>query len=250
MKKILLLLPLLAATQLSAVGFRGNDSNGNSNSYGNSSGYSDNGYNNPYGDYSGSQHSYNSPSSGYYQGQPSGYYQGHPQGAPQGGQYYIEIDTQGQGTPPPGYGQQGHPGWRAVSPQGTPTSGPYGQPMNMSGHPMDGQPVDAYGQPAYGQPAYGQPMNTPVQPVGMTGDNKFPQDRAATPKDQEINKKIRDKIAGWFSDNYKMIILRTQNGVVVIEGTVLHDEDQKNLNEQIKGIDGVKEIYNRTQVKK
>jgi len=79
--------------------------------------------------------------------------------------------------------------------------------------------------------------------------DKYPQDRFQTGNDKEINKKIRDKITGWFTDSYKNIQLNTANGVVTIEGFVETFSDKNKLNDELKNVDGVRSVNNNVQVK-
>lgn len=81
-------------------------------------------------------------------------------------------------------------------------------------------------------------------------DNKYPRDMAATPNDRELNRQIRDKLSGWFSSGYNdTIILRTQNGLVIIEGTVKNPEDIQKINEAVRKIEGVRNLNNRAMVR-
>lgn len=80
-------------------------------------------------------------------------------------------------------------------------------------------------------------------------DSKFPQDRAASDNDRQINDKIRDKITGWFTNHYKNIALITSNGIVTINGYVNNNDDLGTLVVDIKKVDGVKAVNNNVQVK-
>jgi osmotically-inducible protein OsmY len=84
----------------------------------------------------------------------------------------------------------------------------------------------------------------------LTLDNsKYPQDRGASETDQQLNAKIREKISGWFSDNYKNIILNTSNGNVNISGTVKNDEDLKSLLKEVHKVDGVRNVNSNVQIR-
>lgn len=79
---------------------------------------------------------------------------------------------------------------------------------------------------------------------------QFPQDRAATPIDDQLNKKIRDNISrGWLWDSYKEIALNTNNGVVTLEGVIDNMDDQKKLISDIQKIEGVKSVRSALRVK-
>lgn len=81
--------------------------------------------------------------------------------------------------------------------------------------------------------------------------NDFPMDRAATPADEQLNKKIRDNVSkGVFMDSYKEVVLKTANGIVILEGFVAKEGDQEKLILDIKKIDGVADVKSNLQVKK
>ena len=81
-----------------------------------------------------------------------------------------------------------------------------------------------------------------------TSENKYPQDSASTDVDRKINAKIRNKITGWFSDNYKNIAIKTSNGVVLITGNVKNPDDVNALVIEVRKIDGVRNVKADVQV--
>ncbi len=68
----------------------------------------------------------------------------------------------------------------------------------------------------------------------ISPDEEHPQDRFATENDREINKKIRDKITGWFTDDYKTISISTNNGHTVIDGSVDSADDRTYLVDEVR----------------
>jgi hypothetical protein len=80
-------------------------------------------------------------------------------------------------------------------------------------------------------------------------NSKYAQDSFATPTDKELNKKIRDKITGWFWDSYPDVSLDTSDGVVVLQGFVKKPKDQQDLMIEIRKIDGVKGVKSNLKVK-
>lgn len=80
--------------------------------------------------------------------------------------------------------------------------------------------------------------------------NKYPQDSAASETDRQLNVKIRNKIAGWFTERYNNIALNTANGVVNIGGTAMTQWDITNLLNEIRKIDGVRNIISTVQITK
>jgi osmotically-inducible protein OsmY len=89
----------------------------------------------------------------------------------------------------------------------------------------------------------------------VSGDNKYPtekkypRDQFKTEVDRATNNRIRNQITGWFSDNYNEIILRTSDGIVIIDGFVSSPENQKKLREEIDKVNGVKHTINNAKVK-
>jgi osmotically-inducible protein OsmY len=82
-------------------------------------------------------------------------------------------------------------------------------------------------------------------------DSKYPNDFAATDADRQLNAKIRDKLSGgWFSKGYDAVILRTNNGVVIITGQVDSQEEANKLNDQLRGIEGLRKANVQVAVKR
>lgn len=92
--------------------------------------------------------------------------------------------------------------------------------------------------------------NRSGKPVDFSSADKYPNDTYATESDHEINARIRKKFSGWISDKYKYIILRTNNGIVVIEGYVDSDNEKNKLADEIITVEGVRSAQNNAQVKK
>ncbi len=81
-------------------------------------------------------------------------------------------------------------------------------------------------------------------------NSKYPQDYAATASDQQINNKIRDKLSGtWYSKGYEGIIVKTNNGMVTLEGKVDKADDIQKITAAIQKIDGVQNVNNRLVAK-
>jgi|GEM_PF-3457505 len=79
----------------------------------------------------------------------------------------------------------------------------------------------------------------------------YTQDYAETEQDKIINGKIRDKLSsGWFVKGNDRVSVKTINGAVTISGVVDNYDDIQKVNDQLKGIDGVKSISNQLSVKK
>lgn len=89
-----------------------------------------------------------------------------------------------------------------------------------------------------------------VQIPSSREPRQFPQDSAGTASDDQLNKKIRDRVSkGWFWDSYQDIRLNTVNGVVTLEGIVDRTRDQQNLISEIQKIEGVKSVINHLSLK-
>ncbi|MBA2727069.1 MAG: hypothetical protein H0U49_02715, partial [Parachlamydiaceae bacterium] len=74
--------------------------------------------------------------------------------------------------------------------------------------------------------------------VNFDGKSKqeHPQDSASTERDKEINKKVRDAITGWFTDDYKYIFLNTSHGKLTIKGYVEKEKAKTKLVDEIRKI--------------
>lgn len=83
-----------------------------------------------------------------------------------------------------------------------------------------------------------------------SSDKNFPNDFASTQQDRDLNNKIRSKLSGtWFGKSYDTLVLRTNNGFVVISGFVEKPEDLQKINERLKDIQGIRSLNNQVQVR-
>ncbi|MBA3284810.1 MAG: BON domain-containing protein [Nitrosopumilus sp.] len=85
-----------------------------------------------------------------------------------------------------------------------------------------------------------------------TGTNvsTMPQDSALTPKDKELNSRIRERLGSWLSSrNVEGMMIKTKNGEVVVIGTVDKPEDIEKVNYQLKNIEGITKVDNQLKVK-
>jgi osmotically-inducible protein OsmY len=79
---------------------------------------------------------------------------------------------------------------------------------------------------------------------------KYPNDSATTDADRQLNARIREKLgSGWFSKGYETLILRTNNGVVTISGTVESYDDIKKINNELKNVEGIRAVNNQATAK-
>ncbi|CRX39277.1 BON domain-containing protein [Estrella lausannensis] len=79
--------------------------------------------------------------------------------------------------------------------------------------------------------------------------SEFPQDKAATTADRQLNKKIRDNIGkNWLGKNYNEIALNTKNGIVTLQGAIKNPGDQQKLVNEIQQIEGVKSVKSELRV--
>lgn len=97
----------------------------------------------------------------------------------------------------------------------------------------------------YSRPNYTAEIDTQME--AAKANTKYPLDTAATFKDKEINDKIRSKIEGWFADDYKGVILKTDNGIVILSGVVEKEDLKNDLGDQVRKIDGVREVRNNVK---
>ncbi len=75
-------------------------------------------------------------------------------------------------------------------------------------------------------------------------------DAATTEQDRQINIKIREKLRNWMAEkNLNALVIKTNNGEVVILGIVDKPEEIQKTNDQIKEIDGVKKVDNQVKLR-
>lgn len=139
---------------------------------------------------------------------------------------------------------------------------PESNPNSSITNPNQPNPTSPTLNPTYTQPENqsgfrNSPNNTSKQTASVEeqmnsvqANTKYPQDIANTFKDKEINNRIRNRISGWFADDYKFIILNTNNGVVTLSGTVEKLETANDLADHIRKIEGVKDVRNNISVQK
>lgn len=249
MKKLLFVPMFLSVFSSAYANYPGQNSYQNQSSYpGSPQGYytqpsSRQGYSNQGQGYSNQGQNYYDQGQGYSQQGPGQayYYQG------QGPSYQQGYPSQGQGYPSQGqahYHNQGYERYQHGQDN-------YQQELNyydpssqghQQAHPQDGSSQNWYSQ----EQNYYEGKASAVAPEAS---DKYPQDRATSEKDRELNAKIRDKITGWLTNDYKNISLKTANGVVTIEGNVATIEAKKKLNDEIRKISGVNSVNDFTQVK-
>lgn len=81
--------------------------------------------------------------------------------------------------------------------------------------------------------------------------NRFPQDTFKSTADDQLNKKIRDNVSkGILWDSYTDVVLNSNNGNVVLTGSVNSVSDQESLVSEIKKVEGVKSVTSDLKVKK
>lgn len=105
------------------------------------------------------------------------------------------------------------------------------------------------------QSYYNKSSSNTNQPNGSVSkeqtysEKKYPQDSYSSEVDRQLNGKIREKITGWFTDNYKDIALNSNNGVVTVSGFVKSNDDINKLVNEIRKIDGVRSVNSNVQIK-
>ena len=84
----------------------------------------------------------------------------------------------------------------------------------------------------------------------LDSEKKYTQDTAVSSDDRQLNARIRDKVSnGWFTQSYKNITFKTNNGVVTISGNVDNRDDVQKLIDQLKGIEGVRSVNSQITVR-
>jgi osmotically-inducible protein OsmY len=75
------------------------------------------------------------------------------------------------------------------------------------------------------------------------------QDTAATPQDKQINAQLRQRLKNLLSSNdFQAVIIKTQNGNVILVGTITKPEDIDKINEQLKSINGISKVDNQLKI--
>lgn len=104
-------------------------------------------------------------------------------------------------------------------------------------------PSNGYGRNNSRRPLTVAEVDSQMQ-AAKTGA-KYPLDTAKTFKDKQLNDKIRAKIEGWYADDYRGVILKTDDGIVTITGNIETDNLGNDLTDQVRKMDGVKQVRNR-----
>lgn len=95
----------------------------------------------------------------------------------------------------------------------------------------------------------GSNMPSSMMEMNKTMEAKKGEDAASTPEDKEINRKIRDKLSNLGIKGYETIFIRTQNGIVMISGSVDKVDDLLKIRDQVKSVEGVKSVNNQVTAK-
>lgn len=81
-------------------------------------------------------------------------------------------------------------------------------------------------------------------------EKKYPRDSAATLQDRQLNARIRDSLSnGWLWNSYETLVIRTDNGIVILSGVVDKPEEIQKVSDRLKEVEGVKAIKNQLDVK-
>lgn len=166
---------------------------------------------------------------------------------------YYNQGTQSQGSATQGYYNQG------AQSQGSASQG-FNQNRMLNSSSSDINATQSFNQNRMNQLNSPNAINNGVQSSYFTTEiiteadktvRDFPQDRGITPFDNQLNKKIRDKVSsGWVWNSYKGVALNTSNGVVTLDGTVANKEDEKKLIDHISKIEGVKSVNSNLTIQK
>lgn len=164
---------------------------------------------------------------------------------------YYNQGAQSQGATSQGYYNQGTQSQSAAS-------------QGFNQNRVITQPSTTYNSTTGTNPSFNQNRMTPntanngIQSSYFSTDastdttiRDFPQDRATTPFDNELNKKIRDKVSsGWLWNNHKGVTLNTNNGIVTLDGSIANRDEEKKLVDKISKIDGVKSVNSNLTIQK
>lgn len=77
----------------------------------------------------------------------------------------------------------------------------------------------------------------------------FHQENPGNISDQDLGKKIQDYLsAGWFSKGFKNVAFDVNNGIVNLRGSVDTLENRNKVEDGIKKIEGVRQVYNHMTI--
>lgn len=228
-------------------------------------------YNQGYGNGQGSCAGPACNNGGYYQSQPSNYQQNQRQNS---GGYQRNDSNYDQNSYNASQQQRNQPYMRDQQrgpdrTYGAPSGG-YMQTQPSDSNYQQGQRQDSsdfqrndsnYSQPdgnqKYDQNAYDlqQQRNQPyVRDQQRNTDRNSGSQNSSNQSmvsDQELNKKIQDALSsGWFSKGFQNVSAEVNNGNVTLRGSVDTLENKNKAEENVKNIDGVKQVNNQISIAK
>lgn len=175
---------------------------------------------------------YDNSSGYYYDGQQYGYGYGYDGQNRYDGRYRYQYDNRDQSRQGYGYGSQYQYGDRDG--QGYGSQYQYGdQDQNGQGYGSQYR-YDDRNQNRQGynsQYQYGDRSQNRQQQAGQLG------------QDQELRNEIQD-----YMSDYRNVNFTLNNGVVTLSGTVSSAEDKKSIEQDIRDMDGVKQVKNQLRV--
>ncbi|HEY4831554.1 MAG TPA: BON domain-containing protein [Waddliaceae bacterium] len=79
--------------------------------------------------------------------------------------------------------------------------------------------------------------------------NKSEKIESGTSSDQDLAKKIRDKIgSGWFRKGYDEVQVQVRKGNVMLQGSVKTREDKEKVEKEVRNINGVRNVNSQISV--
>ncbi len=79
------------------------------------------------------------------------------------------------------------------------------------------------------------------------GKDTNSKDTFETSADEQLNKKIRDKIGGGILNKNKNVTLSTSNGIVTLSGSIDSTSDEQKLISEVLKVEGVKSVRSHLQ---
>lgn len=71
-----------------------------------------------------------------------------------------------------------------------------------------------------------------------------------SPEDRDLHGRVREAISsGWFSKGFEGVVIRVNNGNVMLRGIVDSDENRNKVEDIVKKIEGVKQVNNQIRVR-
>lgn len=165
-----------------------------------------------------------------------------------GGQGYCPNCPQGNGYSQDGYYQDGY--YQGGYYQNQPYQNYYYQGQNQQTYyQRDDRNYQQQNQSTNSNQQYYQQQGKQQQQYYAYGTQN--RDNQKSVSDQDIKAKIQDSLnGGWFAQGFNNVSFEINNGNVTLRGTVDSMDNKNKIEENVKKMDGVKQVNNQITVAK